>query len=146
MKNKVSPPPPGTGKTKLGIPAVFAVLEVIVVLGKAPRDRFGRAQFDDHPYRDAAENLREFASTYGVGGSRDTLDQIGNVCAALLERLESAGNLFIPPSQWLMERFADQNCEECGRGARSHTAVPVLGNWFAHCIPKKPRKTMPKKK
>ena len=85
--------PPGAGKTQLGIPAVFAVLEVIVALGKAPRDRFGRAQFNHLPYREAAGKWRELASSYGVGASRNTLDQIGRVCAARRSRLESTACL-----------------------------------------------------
>jgi hypothetical protein len=39
--------------------------------------------------------------------------------------------------QWLANLFEFENCDECGRGAEGHTAVGVLGNWFARCnIPK----------
>jgi hypothetical protein len=51
-----------------------------------------------------------------------------------------AGNLNIPPKQWLKEYFEYQNCDECHRGARSHTAIPFNGNWFARCNDVKKRK------
>jgi hypothetical protein len=35
--------------------------------------------------------------------------------------------------QFLVELFAYENCEECGKGARGHDAVPLMGNWFARC-------------
>ena len=44
-------------------------------------------------------------------------------------------NLHIPPKQWLRELFECENCAECHRGARSHTAVPFMNNWFARCNP-----------
>ncbi len=50
------------------------------------------------------------------------------------------GNLHIPPAEWLKELFQYQNCDECHRGARSHDAVPLLGNWFARCRPTNKRK------
>ena len=37
--------------------------------------------------------------------------------------------------QWLRQQFQYENCAECRRGARSHSAVPLLGNWFAYCKP-----------
>jgi hypothetical protein len=50
------------------------------------------------------------------------------------------GNLHIPPDQWLAEQFEFEYCDECGRDACDHTAVPFMGNWFARCnhpLPKK---------
>lgn len=47
------------------------------------------------------------------------------------------GTMSIPAKQWLKELFEYENCPECGRGARGHTAVPFMfGNWFARCNPK----------
>lgn len=43
------------------------------------------------------------------------------------------GNLDIPANEWLRDLFACEWCPECGRDHRHHTAVPFLGNWFAHC-------------
>lgn len=42
-------------------------------------------------------------------------------------------NLKIPAKIWLKEMFEHEYCAECGRDHRHHTAVPVLGNWFAYC-------------
>ena len=38
-----------------------------------------------------------------------------------------------PPCRWLRELFEWELCAECGGDARHHTAVPLLGNWFARC-------------
>ena len=45
------------------------------------------------------------------------------------------GNLNINPQEWLKELFECENCAECHRGAKSHTAIPFNGNWFARCNP-----------
>ena len=42
--------------------------------------------------------------------------------------------------EWLKETFAYENCEECHRGARSHTVRFVIGLRFARCNPIKKRK------
>lgn len=42
-------------------------------------------------------------------------------------------NLHIPPKTWLDELFETEFCSECGGDAEHHTALPVLGNWFARC-------------
>ena len=42
-------------------------------------------------------------------------------------------NLNIPATDWLAELFECEYCAECGGDQRHHTAVPVLGNWFAYC-------------
>jgi hypothetical protein len=36
---------------------------------------------------------------------------------------------------FLKEQFQDENCPECHKGCRSHTAVPFLGNWWGHRMP-----------
>ncbi|MFC5509290.1 hypothetical protein [Bosea massiliensis] len=43
------------------------------------------------------------------------------------------GNLGTPAPQWLREQFAFEWCADCGRDHRHHTALPVMGNWFARC-------------
>ena len=43
------------------------------------------------------------------------------------------GNLHIPPDEWLGALFEYEFCAECGGDAKHHTAVPFMGNWFAHC-------------
>ena len=35
--------------------------------------------------------------------------------------------------QWMCMVFEFEWCEECGKGARDHEAIPFLGNWFARC-------------
>lgn len=80
-------PLPDVSQTTKGVPDALDIFEVIAVLGKAPRDRFGRLELYDSPYRDAGERLREFACTLEVQGSRDTWDQLANVATAMLERL-----------------------------------------------------------
>ena len=50
-----------------------------------------------------------------------------------------SGNLNIPPEEWLKKLFECENCSECHRGAKSHTATPFNGNWFARCNPIKKR-------
>lgn len=42
-------------------------------------------------------------------------------------------NLHIPADQWLRETFEFEYCAECHGDACHHTAVPVMGNWFARC-------------
>ena len=42
-------------------------------------------------------------------------------------------NLETNPEQWLEDMFEFENCEECGKDAMYHTAVPFFGNWFASC-------------
>ena len=42
-------------------------------------------------------------------------------------------NLNIPAEKWLEEMFECHYCDECGGDAQHHTAVPVMGNWFARC-------------
>lgn len=34
---------------------------------------------------------------------------------------------------WLAQQFEFEWCAECGRDHRHHTAVLVMGNWFARC-------------
>ena len=41
--------------------------------------------------------------------------------------------LTTPPADWLAEIFEFEFCAECGGDAQHHTAIPVLGNWFARC-------------
>lgn len=43
------------------------------------------------------------------------------------------GNLAIPADEWLRDQFEHEWCAECGRDHRHHTAVPLMGNWFARC-------------
>lgn len=38
-----------------------------------------------------------------------------------------------PAAEWLAEQFEFEWCAECGRDHRHHTALPILGNWFARC-------------
>jgi hypothetical protein len=42
-------------------------------------------------------------------------------------------NPITPAEQWLAELFEYEYCAECGGDSCHHTAVPFLGNWFAHC-------------
>lgn len=42
-------------------------------------------------------------------------------------------NLNIPPAIWLAAEFEFEYCADCGGDACHHTAIPVLGNWFARC-------------
>ena len=42
-------------------------------------------------------------------------------------------NLNTPAEEWLKEQFEFEYCEECGGDWDAHTAVPLLGNWFALC-------------
>lgn len=42
-------------------------------------------------------------------------------------------NLKQDPQKWLAQQFECEFCADCGGDARHHTAVPVLGNWFARC-------------
>lgn len=35
--------------------------------------------------------------------------------------------------QFMLELFEYENCEECGKGARAHVAVPFFGGFFARC-------------
>jgi len=42
-------------------------------------------------------------------------------------------NLNVPAQQWLDELFQDSYCDDCGGDAQHHTAIPLLGNWFARC-------------
>lgn len=37
------------------------------------------------------------------------------------------------PEEFLRETFEYAYCAECGGDAQHHTAVIVLGNWFAMC-------------
>lgn len=46
---------------------------------------------------------------------------------------ELLGNLSRPPADWLREQFEFEFCAECGGDAQHHTAVPLMGNWFARC-------------
>lgn len=41
--------------------------------------------------------------------------------------------LDIQPAEWLAHLFEDEYCAECSGDAEHHTAVPLLGNWFARC-------------
>ncbi len=43
------------------------------------------------------------------------------------------GNLDMPNEAWLKKLFWNENCGECGRGAKGHIAIPFNGNWFAKC-------------
>lgn len=43
------------------------------------------------------------------------------------------GNLDIPAEVWLKELFEFEYCSECGGDAEHHTAIPLMGNWFARC-------------
>ena len=43
------------------------------------------------------------------------------------------GNLNEDPQEWMQRLFEFEYCAECGRDHRHHTAVPVMGNWFARC-------------
>jgi hypothetical protein len=52
---------------------------------------------------------------------------------ALWGEAEAGGNLNVPPTIWLKELFEFEFCSECGGDAQHHTAVPVMGNWFARC-------------
>lgn len=36
-------------------------------------------------------------------------------------------------TEWLKQQFEFEYCHECGKDADKHTAVMVLGNWFARC-------------
>lgn len=36
-------------------------------------------------------------------------------------------------AEWLREQFEFEWCADCGRDHRHHTAIPILGNWFARC-------------
>jgi hypothetical protein len=45
----------------------------------------------------------------------------------------AVSNLSIPADQWLKEQFILHYCDECGGDTQHHTAVPVMGNWFARC-------------
>ena len=44
-----------------------------------------------------------------------------------------SSNLHTPPAEWLAEQFEFEYCAECSGDACHHTALPVLGNWFARC-------------
>lgn len=45
------------------------------------------------------------------------------------------GNLHIPAHEWLKKLFECENCSECGKDEKFHVAVPIMGNWFARCVP-----------
>ncbi len=42
-------------------------------------------------------------------------------------------SLNIPAEKWLQSVFEHRDCEECGRGAEGHIAVPHQGEWRARC-------------
>jgi hypothetical protein len=50
-----------------------------------------------------------------------------------LSSTKDLGNLDIPPEEWLKKQFEHEFCEECGGDEHHHTAVPLMGNWFARC-------------
>lgn len=47
--------------------------------------------------------------------------------------VDAESTLATPAAQWLREQFEFEWCAECGRDHRHHTAIPILGNWFARC-------------
>lgn len=42
-------------------------------------------------------------------------------------------NLDMPAAEWLARFFWDENCPECEKDEKGHTATPFMGNWFARC-------------
>jgi hypothetical protein len=43
------------------------------------------------------------------------------------------GNLWQDPYIWLSRQFEFELCPECGKDAADHTAIPLMGSWFARC-------------
>ncbi len=40
----------------------------------------------------------------------------------------------IAASTWLRDMFEFENCCECGGDEKDHSAILLLGNWFALCL------------
>ena len=36
--------------------------------------------------------------------------------------------------EWLEQLFEYEYCDECGKDAEDHQAVPFMGGWFACCL------------
>lgn len=51
----------------------------------------------------------------------------------LVPGISRMSNLEEHPQEWLKRTFEFEYCGECGQDADAHTAVPLLGNWFAQC-------------
>ena len=47
--------------------------------------------------------------------------------------MNQQGNLSEDPQKWLKRQFEFEWCSVCGRDHLHHTAVPLMGNWFARC-------------
>lgn len=64
---------------------------------------------------------------YGFDTVRAAIERADELAAEFDRRNDPDG------AAWLKQQFEFEWCGECGRDHRHHTAVPVLGNWFARC-------------
>lgn len=92
-------------------------------------------QHEPHQYNDQAGN--GYCFVCGLKKSHTEASHFVLKPAQAPEPTDSEGDT---ATVWLARQFEFEYCHECGKDADKHTAVMVLGNWFARCDEPEPVK------